>query len=95
MPALFALIIAAAAQSALPPSEASLPNPRASELFEREPALRDWALRFYDANRDGWLTLFEASAAAEAFRDMADNDRDGRVTTVEYRAGVAFISARY
>lgn len=87
--------LALAAQSALPPYEASLPNPRAAELFEREPVLKAWALRFHDANRDGWLTAYEASRAADAFRDLADSDRDGRVTTVEYRAAVAFIAARW
>ncbi|MCA1653278.1 MAG: hypothetical protein ABR588_02585 [Sphingomicrobium sp.] len=99
MAMLFLLLTAGAAATAqMPPARdaaASLPNPRTGELFEREPALKAWALRFYDGNDDGWLTAFEAQRAADAFRDLADSDRDGRVTTTEYRAAVAFVQARY
>lgn len=86
---------AAAAPPALPPTEASIPNPRAIELFDREPPLKTWALKTHDANHDGWLTTFEAQAAADEFRTLADSDGDGHVTTTEYRAALAFIAARY
>ena len=89
------LFAATAAQPALPPVEASAPNPRIAELFERDPALMAWALKRFDGNADGWLTLFEAQRAADAFRALADGDHDGRVTTSEYRDAVAFIVARY
>jgi hypothetical protein len=70
-------------------------NPRAHELFERDPALMQWALRLYDGNRDGWLTLFEAQAAADGFQDIADENRDGKVSVREYGAAVEFIRVRY
>ena len=70
-------------------------NPRANELFDREPVLKAWALRSYDANHDGWLTLYEAQGAAESFRNIADGNRDGRVSTSEYAAALDFIRARY
>ena len=35
-------------------------NPRANELFDRDPVLNAWAVRSFDRNHDGWLTLFEA-----------------------------------
>ena len=95
MLALFLFAAAAAAPPTLPPVEASAPNPRAAELFERDPVLMAWALKLFDANDDGWLTLFEAQRAADAFRDLADTDHDGRVTTGEYRNAVVFIAARY
>jgi hypothetical protein len=76
-------------------SRASAPvNPRANELFDRDPLLQAWALRVYDANHDGWLTLFEAQPALSAFKDIADGDRDGRVTTYEYDRAKEFIAAR-
>ena len=70
-------------------------NPRALELFDREPVLKAWALRSYDRNHDGWLTLYEAQAAADSFRDVADGNRDGRVSMTEYAAALDFIRARY
>jgi len=73
----------------------AVPNPRAAELFDAEPALKAWALRDHDRNRDGWLTLFEADEAATAFKAMADADRDGRVTVLEYAAAKAFLKSRY
>lgn len=90
-----ALAAAAAAPAGLPAVEASIPNPRAIELFDREPPLKAWALKTYDSNHDGWLTSFEAQTAADAFRTLADNDGDGHVTMTEYRAALAFIAARY
>jgi hypothetical protein len=55
-----------------------------------------WAQLFSlaDAN-DGWLTLDEAQPAFAAFRDIADADRDGRVTTYEYARAKEFIAARW
>lgn len=67
-------------------SAAVVPNPRSADLFEADPALRAWALARFDSNRDGWLSLFEAQQAADAFRSVADRDRDGRVTVAEYRS---------
>ena len=70
-------------------------NPRANELVASDPIIQRWALERFDRNHDGWLTLYEAQPAAAAFRDLADSDRDGRVTVREYQAAVAFIRARY
>ncbi len=86
------MLIGLAAQAAL----ASAPvNPHANELFDRDAELKAWALRLYDRNRDGWLTLFEAQPALDMFREIADADRDGRVTTHEYARAKAFIAARW
>lgn len=84
------LIIGLAAQASL----ASF-NPHANELFDRDPQLKAWALRLYDANHDGWLTLYEAQPALAMFKDIADADRDGRVTTYEYARAKAFVAARW
>ena len=46
----------------------------------------NWALKGFDMNRDILLQPDEANAAAEAFRGIADADRDGRITPEEYRA---------
>ena len=70
-------------------------TPAALELFERDWVLMNWALKFYDSNRDILLQPNEAAAAAEAFRKLADADNDGRVTPEEYRAARDFILARY
>lgn len=86
---MMAIILAFAAAAAPPP------NPRVLEFIEREPVIKLWALGRYDSNHDGWLTLFEAQTAADAFRTIADADRDGRVTPREYEDGVAFVKARY
>jgi hypothetical protein len=86
------LVLGLAAQASL----ASVPvNPHANELFDRDSTLKAWALLLYDANRDGWLTLYEAQPALTAFKEIADADRDGRVTTYEYRRAVEFIAARW
>lgn len=69
-------------------------NARAHELFDRDIALKAWALRHYDSNKDGWLTIYEAQPALAAFKDLADGDRDGRVTTYEYDRAKEFIAAR-
>ena len=70
-------------------------NPHANELFDRDTQLMAWAIKVYDTNKDGWLTLFEAQPALEAFKEIADADRDGRVTTYEYRRAKEFVAARW
>ena len=70
-------------------------TPQARMIFEKDWVLMNWALKFYDRDRDILLEPGEAQAAAAAFRAMADADNDGRVTTDEYRAARAFILARY
>ena len=70
-------------------------NPHASELFDRDPELRAWAIKLYDHNQDGWLTLYEAQPAVVAFKEIADADRDGRVTTYEFARAKAFVAARW
>ena len=84
------LLIGLAAQASL----ASL-NPHANELFDRDADLRAWALRLFDSNRDGWLTLYEAQPAIAAFKEIADADSDGRVSTHEYRRAKEFVAARW
>ena len=77
-------------------SLASAPvNPNANALFDRDPLLKAWALKLYDSNHDGWLTLYEAQPALAAFREIADADGDGRVTTYEYARAKAFVAARW
>ena len=70
-------------------------NPHANALFDRDPQLKAWALRLYDANRDGWLTLYEAQPALRMFKEIADANRDGRVTTYEYARAKEFVAARW
>ena len=70
-------------------------TPQARMIFEKDWVLMNWALKFYDRDRDILLEPGEAAAAAAAFRAMADANHDGRVTTEEYRAARAFILARY
>jgi hypothetical protein len=70
-------------------------NPKAIELFERDPKLMQWAVGFFDTNRDGRLSIREADIAARQFKRIADGDRDGRVTPREYRAAREFIVARW
>jgi len=65
------------------------------QIFERDWVLMNWALKYYDSDRDILLQPGEARAAADAFRRMADTNGDGRVTTAEYRDARAFILARY
>ena len=79
------------AKSAEPPP----PTPAAMSLFERDWVLMNWALKFYDADGNILLSPAEASAAADAFRKLADTDGDGRVTPAEFRAARDFILARY
>lgn len=82
-------------QSAAPPAAQAAFNPNAIALFDRDSVLRDWAVRRYDSNGDGWLTLYEAQPALAAFREIADGDRDGRITTAEYRRAKEYIAARW
>ena len=89
-------LLAGPAFAQQPPTPASVSvNPEARALFEKDWVLMNWALKFYDRDRDILLSPAEAQAAAQAFRAMADSDGDGRVTTAEYRAARAFILARY
>jgi len=91
--ALLALVATSAfAQPARPSLQ---PQPAALQIFERDWVLMNWALKYYDADRDVLLEPGEAQAAAEAFRRIADGDGDGRVTPQEYRDARAFILARY
>lgn len=94
----FLMIMAgAAAQSPAVPANASAIsyNPYATELFERDWVLNQWAKRRFDANRDGRISLEEAQPAAIAFKDIADGNSDGRVTPYEYERAREFILARY
>ena len=91
---MIALLMAAATQTAPTPASASTAPP-AAQLFERDWVLMNWALKFYDADRDILLEPGEARAAAAAFRKIADGDGDGRITPREYRQAREFILARY
>jgi hypothetical protein len=71
------------------------PVPAAVRLFEKDWVLMNWALKFFDNDRDILLSPGEAAAAVTAFRQLAETNRDGRVTTDEYRAARAWILARY
>ena len=69
--------------------------PASQQIFERDWVLMNWALKFYDTNRDILLEPPEAAIAAAEFRKIADADSDGRITPQEYRAAREFILARY
>ena len=84
----------AAAQQLTTPASAPVTS-QARQIFEKDWVLMNWALKFYDKDRDILLSPAEAQAAAANFRAMADANRDGRVTTDEYHAARAFILARY
>ena len=71
------------------------PTPAALNLFQQDWVLMNWALKYYDSDRDILLEPAEAQAAAQEFRKIADTNGDGRVTPDEYRAARAFILARY
>ena len=88
--------ISAVASAQTQPTPASAPvTEQARQIFEKDWVLMNWALKFYDSDRDIMLESNEAQAAAAAFREIADANRDGRVTTDEYRAARGFILARY
>jgi hypothetical protein len=94
VPTLWLMTVAAAAIAQ--PTPASLPTPSAAQqIFERDWVLMNWALKFYDKDRDILIEPAEAQAAADAFRKLADANNDGRVTPQEYRAAREFILARY
>jgi hypothetical protein len=77
------------------PTPASLKAPPAAlDLFERDWVLMNWALKYYDSNRDILLEPDEAQAAADAFRKLADTNGDGRITPDEYRTARAAILTR-
>jgi hypothetical protein len=81
------IVFVAAAPVAAQPTAASLKvTPAAQMLFERDWVLMNWALKHYDSDHDILLEPQEAQAAAQAFREMADTNHDGRVTPEEYRA---------
>ena len=88
-----ALEAAAAQPQAQPASRPA--NPRAIELFDRDWVLNQWAKRQFDKNGDGVISVDEAQPAAQAFKEIADGDRDGRVTPYEYERAREFILARY
>lgn len=92
MSVLAALLLVAASD---PYGGYSLVNPKAIELFERDPQLHLWALARFDSNRDGRLSIFEADPAAKEFKAIADGDTDGQVTPTEYRSAREFIAARW
>ena len=77
------------------PADGLAPTPAASQIIQRDWVLANWALKFFDRNRDILLDPAESRAAAEEFRRIADGDNDGRVTPHEYRAAREFILARY
>ena len=87
------LVAAPLAGHAVPASLSVEPAARA--LFERDWVLMNWALKFYDQDRDILLEPGEAQAAATEFRRIADGNNDGRITREEYRAAREFILARY
>lgn len=90
------ILVASAAPLAAQPTPASLETPPpALKLFERDWVLMNWALKFYDKDRDVLLSPGEAQAAGAAFRTIADANGDGRVTPQEFRAARAAILSRY
>ena len=72
--AMLAMIIALVGQAAIVASTSLNPN----ALFDRDPAIREWAVRLHDTNHDGWLTLYEAQDALAAFKVLADGNSDGQ-----------------
>jgi hypothetical protein len=88
------LVLAAAAAPTPVPASVSV-TPAALQLFERDWVLMNWALKYYDSNLDILLSPTEAQRAADAFRKIADADRDGRVTRQEYRAARELVLAGY
>ena len=94
-PVCFAFLLVSAPAVAQIAQPTSLPFPRATELFQRDWVLMDWALKLFDSNHDGILSTAEAQPAATAFKRIADGDSDGRVTRYEYERAREFILARF
>lgn len=92
--AAIALIFPANMAEAQAQPDAAL-NPRAIELFERDWVLMHWAVKSFDRDGNGVISLAEANAGALAFKGIADGDGDGRVTPYEYDRAREFIIARY
>jgi len=94
---LMALAVMASPSTEAAPARRVVPaqSGAALALFKRDWVLMNWALRFYDGNRDSTLSAGEAVPAAKRFRKIADRDRDGRVTPEEYRAARQLVIARY
>jgi hypothetical protein len=92
---LLLLFLAAVPAEAQPTPASVSANPRAAQLFESDWVLMNWALKYYDRDRDILLSPDEAQQAAVEFRRIADANQDGRVTVLEYRQARAFILARY
>ena len=93
---LIAALLAGTWPAAAAERRAAAPRSVAAQaLFRHDWLLMNWALRFYDGDRDVVLSPAEAAVAAKAFRKIADKDRDGRVTPAEYSAARKFIIARY
>lgn len=88
------LLVLAAAPAVVAGPPASI-NPHAAELFDRDPVLNAWAVQTFDRNRDGWLTSYEAQPAVATFKEMADADRNGRVTVREFEDARALVQARF
>lgn len=88
-----ALAVTAAASAADPPLVQ--PTPAALQLFEQDWVLMNWALKYFDRDRDVLLQPEEAQAAADELRKLADSNHDGRVTTEEFRAARQAILTRY
>jgi len=93
--ALFSALLAATAVGAQPTPASARVDARAIGIFQSDWVLMNWALKYYDRDRDIMLSPPEAEAAANEFRRIADADQDGRVTVLEYRRAREFILARY
>ena len=94
LPLLF-LCAAAPALAQSDPAAAPIATPAALQLFSDDAILMHWALRNYDADGDVSLSAGEARKAADAFKSIADGDRDGRVTTYEFDRGREYLIARF
>ena len=58
----------------------------AEELVLRDSTIHDWALYWFDRDRDGYLDRDEVRDAARAIRRMADYDDNGFIDAREYRS---------
>lgn len=92
---LLLLLTAGPALAQRGPSGAPAPAPAALRLFSGDAILMHWALRNYDEDGDIRLSADEAVRAASGFKEIADGDRDGRVTTYEFDRGREYLIARF